>query len=69
LIDAELIDPYTIRFLTKERYFQNESVLGGIPLLPRHYYDPDNLLRRVTVKALAKILLHYRRKRSGLATS
>jgi peptide/nickel transport system substrate-binding protein len=54
LIDAELIDPYTIRFVTKERYFQNESVLGGIPLLPRHYYDPDNLLQRVTVKALAQ---------------
>jgi peptide/nickel transport system substrate-binding protein len=54
LIDAELIDPYTIRFVTKEPYFQNESVLGGVPLLPRHYYDPDNLLQRVTVKALAQ---------------
>jgi peptide/nickel transport system substrate-binding protein len=54
LIDAELIDPYTIRFVTKEPYFQNESVLGGVPLLPRHYYDPDNLLQRVSVKALAQ---------------
>ena len=44
LIDAELIDPYTIRFLTKEPYFLNESVLGGITVLPRHYYDPENLL-------------------------
>ena len=33
LIDAELIDPYTIRFLTKEPYFLNESVLGGITVL------------------------------------
>ena len=32
LIDAELIDPYTIRFLTKEPYFLNESVLGGITI-------------------------------------
>ena len=54
LIDAELLDPYTIRFVTKEPYFKNESVLGGsIVLLPRHHYDPDNLLARVTVKALA----------------
>ena len=29
LIDAELLDPYTIRFITKEPYFKNESVLGG----------------------------------------
>jgi len=54
LIDAELIDPFTIRFVTKEPYFKNESVLGGITLLPRHHYDPENLLQRVTVKALAQ---------------
>ncbi|HUR70537.1 MAG TPA: peptide-binding protein [Candidatus Limnocylindrales bacterium] len=52
LIDAELIDPYTIRFRTKEPYFLNESVLGGISALPRHYYDPENLLARVSVKQL-----------------
>ena len=46
LIDAELVDPYTIRFVTKEPYFLNESVLGGITMLPRHYYDPENLLQR-----------------------
>ena len=54
LIDAELIDPYTIRFLTKEPYFLNESVLGGITVMPRHYYDPENLLARVSVKQLAQ---------------
>jgi peptide/nickel transport system substrate-binding protein len=53
LIDAELVDPYTIRFVTKEPYFLNESVLGGITLMPRHYYDPENLLQRVTVRDLA----------------
>ncbi len=52
LIDAELVDPYTIRFVTKEPYFLNESVLGGITLMPRHYYDPENLLQRVTVRDL-----------------
>jgi len=54
LIDAELIDPFTIRFLIKEPYFLNESVLGGITVLPRHYYDPDNLLAGVSVKQLAQ---------------
>jgi peptide/nickel transport system substrate-binding protein len=52
LVDAELVDPYTIRFVTKEPYFLNESVLGGITMLPRHYYDPQNLLRAVTVRQL-----------------
>ena len=54
LVDAELIDPYTVRFVIKEPYFLNESVLGGITLLPRHYYDPENLLQRVTVRELSQ---------------
>jgi peptide/nickel transport system substrate-binding protein len=54
LVDAQLVDPQTIRFVTKEPYFLNESVLGGIILLPRHYYDPENLLQRVTVRELAQ---------------
>jgi len=54
LIDAKLIDPHTIRFVTKEPYFLNESVLGGILLMPRHYYDPENLLQRLTVRDLTR---------------
>ncbi len=54
LVDAQLIDPYTIRFVTKETYFLNESVLGGIVVLPRHYYDPDNLLEKVGVRDLVR---------------
>jgi peptide/nickel transport system substrate-binding protein len=53
IVDAQLIDPYTIRFKAREPYFLNESVLGGIDVLPRHYYDPENLLKGVTVTALA----------------
>ena len=52
LIDAQLIDEYTIRFVMKEPYFRNESVLGGITILPRHYYDPENLLGKATVGSL-----------------
>ncbi|HSQ21087.1 MAG TPA: ABC transporter substrate-binding protein, partial [Blastocatellia bacterium] len=40
VVDAELVDPYTVRFVTKEPYFLNESQLGGITIMPRHYYDP-----------------------------
>jgi peptide/nickel transport system substrate-binding protein len=55
VVDAQLLDPYTIRFATKERYFLNESVLGQeIKILPRHYYDPDNLLQNVSVRDLLK---------------
>jgi peptide/nickel transport system substrate-binding protein len=54
VVDAELVDPYTIRFITKEPYFLNESQLGSIQILPRHYYDPENLLRTVSVRDLGK---------------
>jgi len=52
LIDAQLLDPYTIRFVIKEPYFLNESVLGGIMVMPRHYYDPENLLGKTTIAEL-----------------
>jgi hypothetical protein len=53
VVDAQLVDPYTIRFHIKEPYFLNETMLGGIDVLPRHYYDPQNLLKDATVKDLA----------------
>ena len=52
VVDAELLDPYTIRFKTKEQYFLNEQVLGEITVLSRHFYDPDNLLQNVGVRDL-----------------
>jgi len=52
VIDARLLDDFTIQFKIKEPYFLNESVLGGIDVLPRHYYDPENLLKEVTVSDL-----------------
>jgi peptide/nickel transport system substrate-binding protein len=54
VVDARLIDQFTIRFTIKEPYFLNESVLGGIDVLPRHYYDPSNLLKDVSLADLAK---------------
>lgn len=49
VVDAQLTDEFTIKFTIKEPYFLNESVLGGIDVLPRHYYDPKNLLKDVTL--------------------
>jgi peptide/nickel transport system substrate-binding protein len=53
IVDAQLLDPSTIRFKAREPYFLNENVLGGIDVLPRHYYDPENFLKDVTVAELA----------------
>ena len=55
VVDAQLLDPHTIRFVTKEPYFLNESVLGQeIKVLPRHYYDPENLLKNISIRDLLK---------------
>jgi peptide/nickel transport system substrate-binding protein len=52
ITNAELVDDATIRFTASEPYFLNDSVLGGIDILPRHYYDPENLTKDVTVRQL-----------------
>jgi peptide/nickel transport system substrate-binding protein len=54
VIDAQLLDPYTIRFFIREPYFLNESVLGGVTVMPRHYYDRENLLHSITVRQLSQ---------------
>jgi peptide/nickel transport system substrate-binding protein len=53
LVQAELVDDYTLRLVAKESYFQNESVLGEVSVLPRHYYDPEGLLDALSVAELA----------------
>lgn len=54
VVDARLLDEFTIQFTIKEPYFLNESVLGGIDVLPRHYYDPADLLKEVTLAELGR---------------
>lgn len=54
LVNAELIDPYTIRFTASEPYFRNESVLGGVSVLPRHYYDPEGHLDGISVSQVVE---------------
>ena len=52
IAQAELLDDYTIRLIAKELYFRNEAILGGIDVLPRHYYDPEGLLDAITIQDL-----------------
>ena len=53
LVQAELVDDYTLRLVTQEPYFRNEGVLGGFHVLPQHYYDPEGLLDAMSVAELA----------------
>ena len=50
--DAAAVDDHTLRIDLRERYFRNDLVLGGISPLPRHYYDPENLLEGISVADL-----------------
>src|SRR5882724_2482845 len=55
LVQAELVDDYTLRLVAKEPYFLNETVLGQVPVLPRHYYDPDGSMDSLGVTELAAL--------------
>ena len=50
--DAEALDAHTVRIHLSEPYFLNDWVLGGISPLPRHYYDPEDLLKGISVAEL-----------------
>ena len=54
IVDARDAGEGTIEFEAAEPYFLNESILGeSIPILPRHYYDPDGELEGISVRELA----------------
>jgi peptide/nickel transport system substrate-binding protein len=53
LVQAELVDDYTLRLVAKEPYFLNESVFGQVTVLARHYYDPEGLLEALSVAEIA----------------
>jgi len=55
LVQAELVDDYTLRLVAKEPYFLNETVLSQVPVLPRHYYDPDGSMDSLSVTELAAL--------------
>ena len=51
--DAIALERLTVRIRISKAYFMNDWVLGGIQPLPRHYYDPENLLGDIDFKELA----------------
>src|SRR5436309_4662123 len=53
LVQAELVDDYTLRLVAKEPYFLNETVLGQVSVVPRHYYDPEGWRDSLGVTELA----------------
>jgi peptide/nickel transport system substrate-binding protein len=50
--DVVALDDLTVRIQCREVYFRNPWTLGGIQTIPRHYYDPENLLGDVTIPEL-----------------
>ncbi len=50
--DAVAVDGRTVRFDLSEKYFRNDLILGSISPMPRHYYDPDDLLADISVADL-----------------
>ena len=50
--DATALDDHTVRIDLKQVYFRNTWMLGGFEILPRHHYDPDDLLAGLTVAQL-----------------
>lgn len=50
--DARALDEHTVRIDLGEVYFRNRWTLGAFEILPRHYYDPQNLLADISVAEL-----------------
>jgi peptide/nickel transport system substrate-binding protein len=64
--DAIAVDALTVRFEIKKPYFRNRLVLGSTSPIPRHYYDPENLLEDISIAELDDFdsLDEARRKRA-----
>ena len=45
IVDGEVVDPMTVRLFYGEQYFQALTIVGTMPILPRHLFDltdPDH---------------------------
>ena len=58
---AELVnnDPYKIKFTCSEVYFRHDVFIGGISILPRHIYDPNNTMASYSFEDLAGLLAKF----------
>lgn len=51
--DARARDAKTLEVECSEPYFRNDRILGGVSVLPKHFYDPDGDMDGITVRELA----------------
>jgi microcin C transport system substrate-binding protein len=47
---ATIIDPYTVRFTTKNKYFGNFNVLAGLTIIPKHIYGNVKKAKKMNKK-------------------
>ena len=52
VVAAERDGEYGVVISCKEPYFRNDLMLGGFKVIPRHFYDPDDLLGGIEVSDL-----------------
>ncbi|MCY3763292.1 MAG: ABC transporter substrate-binding protein, partial [Gemmatimonadetes bacterium] len=50
--DARIEGESRISFFCKEPYFRNDLMLGGFSIIPKHFYDSEGLLDRVSISSL-----------------
>ena len=50
--DVQLEGEYGIKITCSEPYFLNDVMLGGLEIIPRHFYDPDGLMDDVALRSL-----------------
>ena len=46
LKNCEVLDPYTVRMTYLKQYWKAREFAAGFAILPKHIYDPDNLLEK-----------------------
>ena len=47
-----MLGPHRVRIQLRDVYFRNLWTLGAFEILPRHYYDPDDLMGGIGVAEL-----------------
>ena len=52
VIDAKTDGEHQITINCKDPYFRNDLMLGGFKVIPRHFYDPEDLLAHISIADL-----------------
>lgn len=52
IASATLVDPYTVTFTTKNKYFGNFNVLAGLTVIPKHIYGDVEKAKKLNKKLI-----------------